>query len=59
MPLPVSKAAGSLKAITLAGIRNSFTHGDPFDGMPWGGLLELVRDLIEFAYHSYLQEAQR
>lgn len=41
---------------TLAEARNSLAHGDPFDGLPWGGLLELVRDLIEYAYRSYLQE---
>lgn len=41
---------------TLAEIRNSLAHGDPFDGLPWSGLLELVRDLIEYAYRSYLQE---
>ncbi|WP_235578748.1 hypothetical protein [Rhodanobacter sp. Root627] len=38
--------------ITLVGIRNGLAHGDPYDGMPWGGLLELVRDLIEFAYRD-------
>ena len=43
---------------TLAAIRNSLAHGDPFDVLPWSGLLELVRDLIEYAYRSYLQEAQ-
>lgn len=42
---------------TLVGIRNSLAHGDPFDGLPWSGLLELVRDLIEYAYRSYLQES--
>lgn len=43
---------------TLAQIRNSLAHGDPFDGLPWSGLLELVRDLIEYAYRAYLQEAR-
>lgn len=37
---------------TLADIRNSLAHGDPFDGLPWGSLLELIRDLIEYAYRS-------
>jgi hypothetical protein len=37
---------------TLAGIRNSLAHGDPFDGLPWSGLLELVRDLIDYAYRD-------
>jgi hypothetical protein len=31
-------------------------HGDPFDGLPTGGLLELVRDLINFAYRHYIAE---
>lgn len=36
----------------LAEIRNSLAHGDPFDGLPWSGLLELVRDLIDYAYRD-------
>ncbi|RIV82657.1 hypothetical protein D2V17_15200 [Aurantiacibacter xanthus] len=31
---------------TLARRRNQAAHGDPFNGMPVGGLLELVRDMI-------------
>lgn len=42
---------------TLAERRNKLAHGDPFDGLPTGGLLELVRDLINFAYRSYIAEA--
>lgn len=42
---------------SLAERRNSLAHGDPFDGLPTGGLLELVRDLINFAYRHYLAEA--
>lgn len=38
---------------SLADIRNSAAHGDPFDGMPWAGMLELVRDLIEYAYRNW------
>ena len=30
---------------TLAERRNMLAHGDPFDGLPTGGLLELIRDL--------------
>ena len=41
---------------TLVGIRNSLAHGDPFEVAPWGGLLELVRDLIEYAYRSLIAE---
>jgi hypothetical protein len=44
---------------TLAERRNSLAHGDPFDGLPIGGLLELVRDLINFAYRDYIAEAVR
>jgi len=40
---------------TLAEIRNSQAHGDPFDGFPYAGLLELVRDLIEYAYRDLVQ----
>lgn len=54
-----AKKSSMPKPITLAGIRNSLAHGDPFDGLPWGGLLELIRDLIEYAYRSYLQEIKR
>jgi hypothetical protein len=48
--------SGNASQPTLAEVRNSLAHGDPFDGLPWSGLLELVRDLIEYAYRSYLQE---
>lgn len=41
---------------TLAQRRNALAHGDPFDGLPVGGLLELVRDLITFAYRSFIAE---
>lgn len=43
---------------TLLSIRNSLAHGDPFDGSPWGGLLELVRDLIEYAYRDMIEEGR-
>ncbi|OHX36628.1 hypothetical protein BJL95_02920 [Methylomonas sp. LWB] len=38
---------------TLVGIRNSLAHGDPFDAMPWGSLLEVVRDLIGYMYRNF------
>lgn len=44
---------------TLAERRNTLAHGDPFDGLPTGGLLELVRDLINFAFRDYIAEATR
>lgn len=43
---------------TLAERRNGLAHGDLFDGAPVGGLLELVRDLIDYAYRGYLAEAR-
>jgi len=42
---------------SLADIRNSSAHGDPFDGWPWSGMLELVRDLIEYAYRDWPSRA--
>jgi hypothetical protein len=33
-------------------IRNGLAHGDPFNGLPWGGLLEAVRDVMEHAYRN-------
>lgn len=41
---------------SIAEIRNSLAHGGPFDGLPWSGLLELVRDLIDFAYRDWPQD---
>jgi hypothetical protein len=41
----------------LAERRNMMAHGDPFDGDPVGGLLELVRDLIQYAYCNMIQSA--
>lgn len=38
---------------TLVGFRNSLAHGDPFDGIPIGSFLEVVRDLIEYMYRNY------
>ena len=43
--------------MTLSEIRNSLAHGDPFDTLPWSGLLELVHDLIEYAYRDRIAEA--
>lgn len=40
---------------SLSEIRNKQAHGDPFDGLPCGGLLELVRDLIAFAYRDFVR----
>jgi hypothetical protein len=38
---------------SLSDIRNTLAHGDPFDGFPYAGLLELVRDLIDYAYRDF------
>ncbi|WP_022962630.1 hypothetical protein [Halopseudomonas pelagia] len=65
IPLAVrcgSTAIGQLTGATiptLAQIRNSMAHGDPFDGLPFAGLLELVRDLITFAYRHFIAEHSR
>jgi len=40
----------------LSDIRNGMAHGDPFESPPIGGLLEVVRDLIAYAYRDYLAE---
>lgn len=39
---------------SLAERRNLLAHGDPFDAFPCGGLLELVRDLIVYAYREQI-----
>jgi hypothetical protein len=39
---------------SLADRRNDLAHGDPFDAMPCAGLLELVRDLIVYAYRDWI-----
>lgn len=49
----VGQLTGATKP-TLAQRRNAMAHGDPFDGLPIGGLLELVRDLIAFAYRHVI-----
>jgi len=54
----VGQLTGETKP-TLADRRNALAHGDPFDGLPTGGLLELVRDLIGFAYRHYLAEMRQ
>jgi len=42
---------------SLAAIRNDLAYGYPFDEFPWAGLLELIRDLIEYAYRRSHTEA--
>lgn len=43
---------------SLAELRNNQAHGDPFDGFPVGGLLELVRDLIAYAYRDFIKNTR-
>ena len=38
---------------TLADIRNDLAHGLPFTDTPQAGLIELVRDLIDYAYRDW------
>jgi hypothetical protein len=52
----VAVVRGEIKP-TLAERRNGMAHGSAFRGMPLAGLLELVRDLIEYAYRHYYLEA--
>ena len=40
---------------SLATVRNDGAHGEPFDGFPISGLIELVRDLIAYAYRDVIQ----
>jgi hypothetical protein len=41
---------------TLANLRNDLAHSYPFDGLPSAGLLEVVRDLIDYAYRGMIAE---
>ena len=43
------KQIGVSPPITIESIRNTAAHGDPFDTMPWGALLEVLKDLIHYA----------
>src|SRR3546814_14941233 len=42
---------------TLAERRNRLAHGNPFDGLTFGSLLDLCRVLITFSYRGTLTEA--
>lgn len=53
---PASKAIGRLTGETrpsLSDIRNDLAHGAPIEGFPSAGLLELARDLIDYAYRDW------
>ncbi|MDH2352299.1 hypothetical protein QCM80_16810 [Bradyrhizobium sp. SSUT112] len=59
---PPSKAldmiAGDIKPNSWT-IRNELADGVPFGEFPWAGLLELVRDLINYAYRDWIQSATK
>jgi hypothetical protein len=44
------KSKKSRLYLTLNKIRNRTAHGDPFEEIPWGGIFEVVRDLIDYMY---------
>ena len=44
--------------MTLVERRNKAAHGDPFNTLPSAGLLEVVRDLIEYAYRDIIGSPQ-
>jgi hypothetical protein len=51
------KVRGSaVPPMNLVERRNRAAHGDPFDSMPAAGLIEVVRDLIEYAYRDFIRE---
>ena len=49
----------ALPPMNLVERRNRSAHGDPFDTMPDAGLIEVVRDLIEYAYRGFIRERLR
>jgi hypothetical protein len=54
---PPSKALGMVTGETrpsLWDIRNDLAHGVPLNDSPWAGLLELLRDLINYAYRDWV-----
>jgi hypothetical protein len=58
---PPSKVIGRLTGEakpSLSDLRNESAHGAPFDGFPQSGLLELVRDLIDYAYRDWPSNAE-
>jgi hypothetical protein len=40
-------------------IRNSIAHGNLFNELPWGGLMEAIRDIIEHAFRNYPECSQQ
>jgi hypothetical protein len=50
------KGKFGLPPMTLVERRNRTAHGDPFDTSPSAGLIEVVRDLIEYAYRHFIHK---
>ncbi len=59
--LPINRRSGGITVGFLTGanrptfaeIRNDLAHGYPFDRGPYGGLIEQIRDLIDYAYRNW------
>lgn len=51
-----ARGKSALPPMNLVERRNRAAHGDPFDTMPAAGLIEVVRDLIEYAYRDFIRE---
>jgi hypothetical protein len=49
----------ALPPMTLVERRNRAAHGDPFYTTPSAGLIEVVRDLIEYVYRHFIRERTR
>jgi hypothetical protein len=61
----VRRSGGTVKALltgerdpSLANLRNIRAHGDPFGSGFESGLLELIRDLIVYAYRNMIADAR-
>jgi hypothetical protein len=53
--MAIGQLTGEIRP-SLAERRNALAHGDPFEGLATGGLLELIRDLINVADRHYIAE---
>jgi hypothetical protein len=54
-----ARGKNALPPMNLVERRNRAAYGDPFDTMPAAGLIEVVRDLIEYAYRDFIRERQK
>jgi hypothetical protein len=53
LPDALHSKSGRGPGSALDTIRNRLAHGDPFNNLPWGGLLESVRDVVIYAYRNH------